>query len=61
MTKADLLKTALKHRAKIDRLEKLVVEAADWNWLDDDAEDFIPQEVIQAVNLCRTHVDNARG
>lgn len=60
MENRELIKIGLAHRKEIDRLEKLVVQAADWNWLKDNAEDHIPQEVIQAVNLCRTHVDNAR-
>ena len=39
--------------AENKRLRELVVEAAEWNWLDYDAESCIPPKVVQEVEDCR--------
>ena len=40
-------------KAEIEILQALVVEAAEWNWMDEDAERTIPKEVQEGVDKCR--------
>lgn len=38
-------------RAEIERLKALVINCAEWNWLDDDCYDSIPENITSAVDL----------
>ncbi len=46
----ELKKQLAEARAEIERLKTLVIDCTDWNWLDEDAFDNIPENITDATD-----------
>lgn len=57
---ADLRAENKRLHAEVFMLKQMICEVADWNWLDDDAEQTVPIELIEQVERFRLETDAAQ-